>query len=132
MPTFYCWHCYREVSGDEPVCPRCGQDTRPPDGTGYTQRLIWALHHPLPDRRLLAAQTLGPRRDPAAIPALRELTADPDPYLAAAALRSLAAVAGLDTVADLVGELAEHADAAPVRAAARDLLAHADADNEPP
>jgi hypothetical protein len=80
MPTFYCWHCYGEVAARQQVCPRCGLSAEAPEGTDYTERLIWALHHPLPDRRLLAAQTLGPRGDTAAIAPLRELTADPDPY----------------------------------------------------
>jgi HEAT repeat protein len=122
MPTFYCWHCYGEVAARQQVCPRCGLSAEAPEGTDYTERLIWALHHPLPDRRLLAAQTLGPRGDTAAIAPLRELTADPDPYVAAAALTSLVAVAGLRTNADLVHHLAA-AGAAPVRAAARRLLA---------
>jgi HEAT repeat protein len=126
MPIFYCWHCYHKLPVDQPVCPRCRQDSRPPDGTDYTHRLIWALRHPLPDRRLLAAQTLGPRGDPAAIPALRELITDPDPYVAAAALRSWVEIAGLGSNADLVRNLADHAEAAPVRAVARDLLATAD------
>jgi HEAT repeat protein len=123
MPTFYCWHCYQQLTTNQQICPHCGKATSPPPGTGYTQRLIWALHHPLPDRRLLAAQTLGPRGDPAAITPLRDLLADPDPYVAAASLTSLVALAGLDAVADLIHDLAEHAKHAPVRAAARRALA---------
>jgi HEAT repeat protein len=126
MPVFYCWHCYHEVTGEHAVCPYCGRATEPPDDADYTRRLVWALRHPLPDRQLLAAQTVGRRGDPAAIPALRELVTDPDPYVAAAALTSLVTLAGLDTLTDLVRDLADGAVAAPVRAAARHLLAGGD------
>jgi HEAT repeat protein len=77
------------------------------------------------DRRLLAARTLGQRGDPAAIPPPGELVNDPDPYLAAAALTCLATIAGLNSVAHIVRQLDQHAEGAPVRAAARHLLASA-------
>ena len=92
----------------------------------YTDRLIWALHHPLPDRRILAAQILGRHGDPAAVSALQGLLDDPDGYLAAAALVSLVALAGRDAAGDLLHHLAEHAGPAPLRAAARAILARSD------
>jgi hypothetical protein len=121
MPTYYCWNCYHQVAAADRVCPECGRTTDPPTDVDYTGRLVWALGHPLPDRRVLAAQTLGRRGDPAAVVPLRQLVADPDPYLAAAALTSLVTLAGLDTVRDLVQRLAQDAPA-PVRAAANRLL----------
>ncbi len=126
MPTLYCWNCYHQVAAEQEPCPHCGQPSGPPAGTGCTQRLISTLHHPLPDRRLLAARTLGERRDPTAVPPLRHLVDDPDLYVAAAGLTSLVTIAGLDGVGDLVRHLADHADAAPVRTAARQLLASAE------
>jgi HEAT repeats len=154
MPTFFCWSCYQPLGeldptgrnptgrattpdmvgddvtdqrpGNQHLCPHCGRCPDPPEDADYTSRLVWALHHPLPDRRLLAAHTLGRRGDPTAVGPLRDLVTDPDPYVAAAALTSLAALTGLPAIADLIGDLAAHADAAAVRAAARDLLTRPD------
>jgi HEAT repeat protein len=41
------------------------------------------------ERRIIAAQALGDRGEPRALAPLRDMTADDDPYLAAAAVRAL-------------------------------------------
>jgi HEAT repeat protein len=91
----------------------------PPDAT-YQDQLVWALRHPLPDRRLMAVTALGTTGDDRVASRLRELVYDRDPYLAAAALRSFATIVGLRSRGLLI-EAAATGPAA-VRYAARELL----------
>jgi 8-oxo-dGTP pyrophosphatase MutT (NUDIX family) len=121
VPTSYCWHCYHEIPLAADTCPVCRHPSQPPPGTGYTDRLVWALQHPLPDRRLVAATALGERGDRRAVAPLRGLLADPDPYVAAATLTSVVRLAGVAASRELLTRLAT-SGAAPVRAAARCAL----------
>ena len=61
--TFFCWTCYHPAPGSAEQCPHCGGPVHPGSDIDYTARLVWALHHPLADRRLLAARLLGQRSD---------------------------------------------------------------------
>jgi len=72
--------------------PRCAADlTGPP--RDFEESLIRALRHPLPDRRLLAAEILGARRAHAALPRLIQLVEEgDDPYLMAEAVTALARI----------------------------------------
>jgi HEAT repeat protein len=103
----------------------------PPD-VNYHDQLVWALTHPLPDRRLIAATVLGTIGNDRAAGRLRELVYDRDPYLAAAALRSFASIVGPRSRGLLVEAAAT--GSAPVRYAARELLARQgdSRDREPP
>jgi HEAT repeat protein len=120
--THYCWTCYATVDGPHGRCPACGGPIEPPAGSDYTDRLIWAPGHPLADRRMVAAHTLGERGDRRALPALRRLLADPDSHLAAAALEAVVRIDGVESSRDLLVEMAAGGPAM-VRAAARRLLA---------
>lgn len=89
----YCWQCYGKQppeSDSSAPCPRCGQSPQEPPGTGYSDRLLWALSHPLVERRIIAAGALADRGEPRAIAPLQDMAHDDDPYLAAAAVRALA------------------------------------------
>ncbi len=120
--TYFCWTCYQPGSGSAERCPHCGGPVHPAADVDYTARLVWALHHPLADRRLLAAQLLGQRGDHAAIEPLRRIVAEaPDPYTTAAALESLVALTGLESNRPLLAHLTARGSV-PVRAAARRLL----------
>jgi HEAT repeat protein len=82
---------------------------------------VWALKHPVRERRLLAAHLLGSQDDPRAIGPLREAALEDDPYVAAAALTSLMA---LDpTGCKAFAEQLARTGSAPVRAAAQSALA---------
>ncbi|MFY9809690.1 MAG: HEAT repeat domain-containing protein [Pseudonocardiaceae bacterium] len=84
--------------------------------------LVWALGHPLAERRLVAAQALGQRREARAEGRLRELVrVREDPYPAAAAVQALVSIVGRQDCADLLTKLATRGPA-PVRRTAADLL----------
>lgn len=92
-PTRYCWHCYAEQPRDAENadrCPRCGRSPQEPGGTTYDDKLLWSLSHPLVERRMIGAAALADRHEARAIPVLRAMAHEQDPYLAAAAVRALA------------------------------------------
>lgn len=92
MTTWFCLECFAEVDEHVAVCPACGSETSP-SGRTYEDMLIRALSHRLTDRRILAAEILGRRRSRAAVDDLARLALDPqDPYLQAAAARTLASI----------------------------------------
>jgi hypothetical protein len=67
----FCSNCWAENLLDATVCERCGtslNETRP---GGYDQKFIWALQHPVPETREMAAHLLGQRRALQALPVLR-------------------------------------------------------------
>ncbi len=89
--TWFCLECFAEVPPHAARCSACGVPTG--RERSYERKLLAALSHRLPDRRLLAAELLGRIRSRAAIPHLAELAPDAtDPYLQAAAARALARV----------------------------------------
>jgi HEAT repeat protein len=66
----FCSKCWAENLLDATFCERCGaflDETRP---GRYDQKLIWALQHPVPETREMAARLLGLRRDQQALPVL--------------------------------------------------------------
>ena len=58
--TYFCWACYAPVDGAEGY-PACGHASAPPPGTSFTERLLWALRHPLVERRMVAIGVLAER-----------------------------------------------------------------------
>ncbi len=109
---FWCFHCY--ALNDHPAgpCDACGEPVEPPAGLSWTGSLIWALHHPDGDRAVLAATTLGKLRARESVPALRAaVEAGRDIFLRAAALRSLIAIEGVESLRPWLDELSR---AAPV------------------
>jgi HEAT repeat protein len=120
--TYFCWHCYGRNERPSGRCRHCGREIAPPSGISYTDRLIWALDHPVSEVRMIAAQALGRRADQEAAPALRRLVDESaNPFLAAQALRSLLAIEGVATLEALLRELSASA-AAPVASNARAAL----------
>jgi hypothetical protein len=120
--THYCRSCYSP--GDQPIgrCRRCGGRIEAPPETNYADRLVWALEHPLAERRMVAAQMLGRRREARATDRLYRLARSRhDPYLAATALRALMSITGRPACAQLLAELAQ-CGPAPVRQTVRALL----------
>lgn len=57
--TYYCWSCYRPAQVASGPCERCGGPSEAPPDADYADLLVWALDHPLAERRLLAARVLG-------------------------------------------------------------------------
>jgi hypothetical protein len=121
MVTWFCPACHAMVSRDADRCPSCGADLAALDAEGIEAKLIRALRHVLPDRRVLAARALGRRRAVAALAVLAGIAeSDPDPYVAAAAVTALAEIGG-DRAEALVERIAATGRAVP-RAAARAAL----------
>jgi len=126
--VYYCWHCYGEVETAAGTCPRCGAASAAPPRADYVGKLVWALHHPLPERRLVAADTLGHLRDPRATPTLTALLdEDPDPYLQAAAISALLAIEGAPRVRSLLERLVTDGSAPARHVAVQALQALEDA-----
>lgn len=124
-PVYFCWHCYGQADSADGPCPHCGRPVAPPEHTDYTTRLIWALHHPLPETRRTAARVLGRRPAAHAAPALRALALNSeDPYLAAAALEALVCIQGTTALHPVLKTLVEEG-AAPARRLAEQLLREA-------
>lgn len=104
--THYCWRCYAANERPRGRCVQCGEEIAAPSKADYVDLLIWALQHPLPDRRMLAAQVLGRRREPRAREPLRKLAlTTTDPYLAAQALDALVAIDGAEAHRKLLERL---------------------------
>lgn len=92
MNASFCLECFAECGPGDEVCPSCGADLDPSDRS-YEQKLILALAHRLPDRRLMAARILGRLRSRAAVPTLERLALEgDDPYLQAEAAHALQAI----------------------------------------
>ena len=107
--TFYCWWCYAPNTVARGPCGACGKDIAGPAGATYVDMLLWALRHPVVERRMMAARILGQRREPRAREALETLaTQEEDPYLAAEALRALFTIDGMEAHRDLAERLARH------------------------
>lgn len=124
MPVaYFCWHCYARSDRPQGRCEECGGEIAAPEGASFDDRLLWALQHPLSERRMIAARALGRRRVARSREPLRELaTGGEDPYLAAAALRALVELDGVDAHRGLLDELTA-SGAAPLSHAARQLAA---------
>jgi HEAT repeat protein len=121
---FYCWQCYALSDRSRGKCVACGGEIAAPADAGFTEKLLWSLHHPLPDRQLTAARVLGERQEQRAREPLRELALnESDPYLAAEALKSLVAIDGAEQLRDLLEQLADTGSPPVKRVAKRALTA---------
>ena len=122
MVQWYCPECFARVEQQTERCRHCGADLS--DATfDFEEQLIRALRHPLPDRRLLAAQVLGQRRAHRAVPGLIGIIRESDdPYLVAEATMALARIGDPAGLA-VVEEMARHGPAV-ARAAASTALHH--------
>lgn len=105
--VYFCWHCYDENDAPAGPCRHCGEPIEAPPGTSYVDQLVWALDHPLTERRMIAVRVLGQRGERRAIPKLRELAEKTDdPYLAAASLQALVSICGAPALPELLERLA--------------------------
>lgn len=59
MLTFYCPNCWTELEEDTPKCPKCGYVVNNFELLSFEDKLLAALNHPIPERRIMAAQILG-------------------------------------------------------------------------
>lgn len=131
-PTYYCWSCYAVNLESCGPCQACGQPVDGPPGLDYVDRLIWSLHHPLPERRIIATEVLGARSERRALAPLRRLLDEGvDPYLAIAVLQALVRITGVADNQDLLHRYANYGPA-PARRAAHHLLTRLSREQPPP
>jgi HEAT repeat protein len=107
--TYYCIQCWAEIEKNEMACPHCGADQ---DGLGresYVEKLIRALHHPVPETSIRAAHILGSVKSTAAVPALSKLAAsNVDPFVRAAAIEALGNIGDATVIPALQARLNAH------------------------
>ncbi len=69
MITYYCPQCWAIVQEGDTTCPHCGYALGEFTQSAYEDKLIIALGHPVQERQLIAAQTLGSIGSVRAVPA---------------------------------------------------------------
>jgi HEAT repeat protein len=69
MITYYCPQCWTIVQEGDITCPGCGYALGGFTQSSYEDKLIIALGHPVQERQLIAAQTLGKMGSVRALPA---------------------------------------------------------------
>jgi hypothetical protein len=57
--TYFCPDCWKIIPAEVKTCPFCGCNLAAAGERSYPERLIGALHHPIPETRVLAAEILG-------------------------------------------------------------------------
>lgn len=72
MLTFYCPSCWKKIRSDDLICPECGYDLSNFSSLSYEEKLLLALHHPVPGNRMVAIQTLGDLHSQLALPELEK------------------------------------------------------------
>ena len=68
MLTYYCPKCWSVVDKSGQACPHCGYILENFDDLTYEDKLLAALHHSIPERRIMAAQILGNLKSQRALP----------------------------------------------------------------
>ena len=121
--TYFCPVCWREMTGDEVTCHRCGADIeRGWEAKSYVEKLMASLRHPEPATPIRAAWVLGELRAREAVPVLMDLArSSPDLFLRKAAVEALGRIGDPNSV-DLLRALARSESALVCRAASRALL----------
>ena len=121
---WFCPECWTQMAEQEDRCRACGSDLQAIDREDIERKLTRALYHPEPLTARRAAEILGMRRLPSAVPALVErLRTGPDPYLAADIATALGRIGSGEARTALVA-LCRHASVV-VRHAAERALAEA-------
>src|SRR6266516_794234 len=109
MPLIqYCPNCWAENTIDATVCERCSTSLSETEPIFYDQKLMRALHHPVPETRELAAMLLGQRRDQHALPVLlSRLLEETDSGVLCAISQALGQLGDCRAVASLAKRLAQ-------------------------
>jgi len=91
MATFFCPSCWGEISPHLEKCPLCGFILAQYDQLTFEEKLLGSLHHPVFERRVMAARILGLLKSHRALPLFKEiLSADnTDYYFARAILEAI-------------------------------------------
>ena len=104
----FCSHCWAENLLDTTVCERCGTPLSETQPVFYDQKLMRALHHPVPQTREMAAMLLGQRQDRHALPVLlSRLQEETDIGVLCAISQALAQLGDCQAVLTLAKRLAQ-------------------------
>lgn len=99
MLTYYCPLCWEEIDAESRFCNDCGFNMEEFDQWSYEEKLIAALSHPIPERRMIAAEMLGLLKSERAIPAFAHIIEnnETDYYFVRNVLISVAAINHTDS-----------------------------------
>jgi HEAT repeat protein len=73
MLTFYCPSCWQIIDEGEKTCHHCGYSLETFSHQDYNEKLLAALHHTIPERRIIAAQILGNLKIQQAVPEFKKI-----------------------------------------------------------
>jgi hypothetical protein len=73
MLTYYCPNCWQTVNERDERCPACGFILERYDEMAFEDKLLTALHHSVPERRIMAAQILGNLKNRRALPEFEKI-----------------------------------------------------------
>lgn len=68
MVTYYCPRCWSVIPKEAKTCPKCGYEIGEFLESDYEDKLLAALHHSVPERKIMAAQILGIKESQCALP----------------------------------------------------------------
>jgi len=102
MLSFFCPYCWRRVSENDAICPKCSGDIRAADARPFAEKLRAALHHSEPQTRVRAAWILGERKEDSGVPDLMAVVIEADDaFVAEAAVEALGKICAPEAVAVL-------------------------------
>ncbi|MCX8125440.1 MAG: HEAT repeat domain-containing protein [Spirochaetes bacterium] len=97
--VYFCFNCFKQISRDAPLCPFCGADIQKYTTNSFEEKLIHALHHPLPDIVGIAITVLGKIKSKKAVKPLKGLFhSTSDPYIQREILDALFAIGTKDAL----------------------------------
>jgi len=97
--VYFCQNCFKEIPPDATLCPFCGADIKKYDLQTFEDKLIHALHHPLPDTVNIAITVLGNIQSRKAVKPLKELfNKTSDPYIQKEILDALFAIGTKESI----------------------------------
>jgi hypothetical protein len=73
MLTYYCPRCWQIVTEEQKACLHCGYVLDDFKDNIYEDKLLAALHHSVPERKIMAAQILGIRECERALPEFEKI-----------------------------------------------------------
>lgn len=122
MITYYCPNCWEELSKQLAVCPHCSFPLEQYNALSYEEKLSKALHHPLHERRIMAAEVLGKLAYRQAMPIFKEIieSEKEDYFFLAAILKAVSKIDHPDQMQIL--RRATHHPAPMVASLAQELL----------
>jgi HEAT repeat protein len=104
----FCSNCWAENLIGATICDRCGTPLSETKPIFYDQKLMRALHHPVPETREMAAMLLGQRRDQHALPVLMScLLEETDIGVLCAISQALGELGDCQAVTSLASRLAQ-------------------------